>query len=287
MEDIDLSGSGTRNEDPRRHRFEVEPASNGLSASVPFAVRLGWLIDLERWMEPTAVEARLLSLISILVTIMTFSIGLIFAVVAQSSVMLAFSLEALVDIISSVIVYWRFAGPAEQTLQMRGRETRASVGIGLSFVLTGVVVLIDSLVHISQKSPVKDARALLGISIPSFLILLSLGSTKIYCARKLRSDALFEDGMCSLGSAIISMSVFLSIFVHRSHERIWFLDETFALIVAVIFFLYGFWIVTPHPWFSWSFWIPLEREEEEKNSSTKIPPSFGETYGSSESMQTV
>ncbi|GBG30788.1 Transmembrane protein 163 [Hondaea fermentalgiana] len=259
----------------------------------PVLVRLAWLVNPGRWIEPTPVEARVLSYLSIAVSLLAFSIGAGLASSSESSAMLAFALEALVDVISSIVVLWRFHGSTTQDEKMQNRELRAAVGIGLSFILSGFVVLVDSIVHLSSREAIVDVAALLGLSIPSWILLLSIGMLKLFVANKLKSDALFEDGICSIGSSTISMSIWISIAIHRSHPRIWYLDGVVALVIGIGFIVYGVFIVKPYPFWTRAFWLgekyadataELPRRTQDSSArngsgpSTTPPPSFGDSY---------
>lgn len=219
---------------------------------------------LQRWRSPTPAEARLLARVSIAVKLCMFALGLLVAVAGQSSSMLAFSLEAIVGVVSSSIVLWRFSGGAEAAADLEAtpavsgyslRELHAAVAIGLSFALSGFVVLLDAVVHLARRDVSDHERALLGLAGPSWLILMGLGLAKMYTSRKLASDCLFEDGVCSMGSSLISLAIVLSIIARRNNHDVWYLDGSFAVVMSLAFFVYGAVIVYPHKWWRRTFWL--------------------------------
>jgi hypothetical protein len=104
----------------------------------------------DRWRYPTHVEARVLSWASIVLTLLTSIAGLCLAVAGFSAAMLAFALEAVVDIVSSLVILWRFNGKDIDT--MRSREERSTVAIGLSFILLSILTICAALWHLSLVS---------------------------------------------------------------------------------------------------------------------------------------
>lgn len=208
---------------------------------------------MQRWKYPSSMEARWLSWITIIVTIVTGIIGLILASSGGSSSMLAFGMEALVDLLSSFIVLWRFED-VPSDLVLLAREKRAAVGVGLSFLVTGLVVLFDAVIHLAKASEITDTGALLAITIPTFVVLLALGVLKVHVSNVLKSAALFEDGVCSIGSAVLSLSIVVSIALYNGNEALWWVDSVFALFIALAFLAYGWFIVRREPWYSRRFW---------------------------------
>lgn len=162
------------------------PAGGVESGTPPCFVRMMWCFMPARWQEPRPVEARILSYVSMGISILACLIGFIMSYITMSSAMLAFALENLVDVLSSFVVIWRFSeSSAAQNVKIEERELRASVGIGLSFLLTGAVVLVDSTMHLTEREAIKDASVLLWLSIPSCILLGAVGLVKVYVAKKI------------------------------------------------------------------------------------------------------
>jgi divalent metal cation (Fe/Co/Zn/Cd) transporter len=185
--------------------------------------------------------------------------GVIIGLVDQSAVMLAFGLECMVDCFSSAVIIWRFRvvefeAPAK-------REARASVCIAFTFVLTGVLVLVDAIVHLEKSIKTENEQVLLGITIPSAIILVILGYIKIYWARKLGSQALFDDGTSSFGSALLASGTFMGIFAQMISPSLWWADSAFAITIALGLLFYGLLVLTKHDWMGRKFWKGDSRRE--------------------------
>ncbi|GBG29331.1 Transmembrane protein 163 [Hondaea fermentalgiana] len=214
------------------------------------------LCSLQRWRYPTTVEARVLSWLSVALTIITSSVGIGFAVGGHSALMLAYGLEALVDILSSFVILWRFQGATHDDQVHKRREGRAQALIGLSLLATGIIVFIDSCVHLAGKSKTVDETGILVVSVFSFLALSILGLLKAHVGIELKSNALFEDAVAAAGSAMLSLSAIIAISVHEDHPKMWWFDSVIAMFVSICFLLYGAYILHKWKWYRRAFWFP-------------------------------
>ena len=80
------------------------------------------------WSNPEPIHAYNLSLFSVLLTLVASLIGLLGYVPTGSSLVLCWGLENLVDLLSSLVVLWRFFNPGdteERILTLKKREKRA------------------------------------------------------------------------------------------------------------------------------------------------------------------
>ena len=87
---------------------------------------------LDRWVNnPGSKEAFQISIVSAVVTVIAFITGLSISISTHSSATLGYSLENLIDLISSLVVLWRFYGGdsvSSEELEKALKE-RASIGI--------------------------------------------------------------------------------------------------------------------------------------------------------------
>jgi len=196
----------------------------------------------QRWAHPTSREAMIVSWVSVLVTITTATVGIVLGAKDESPILLAYGLEAALDLVSSFAVLWRFWNKSKV-----GREKRASAIIGFSFVASGSVICVDSFVHLAKEHGPRDGKWEIVLAIVSIIVLGLLGFLKIYIGRALRSDALFEDGVSSFGSVSLSISVLVSIVVFQDHPNAWWIDSAFGVVVGLFFLLYGVFIVRKFP----------------------------------------
>lgn len=80
------------------------------------------------WNEPEAIHAYYLSVISVCLTSLAALLGLLAYKPTGSSLVLCWGLENLVDLLSSMVVLWRFFAPGdtpERIILLKKREKRA------------------------------------------------------------------------------------------------------------------------------------------------------------------
>lgn len=82
------------------------------------------------WGNPTAHHAYVLSLFSTCVTTTAAITGIVVYVMTGSSLMLSYGLENAVDLVSDLVVVWRFYCPADTIdeathIKLESREERA------------------------------------------------------------------------------------------------------------------------------------------------------------------
>ena len=185
-----------------------------------------------------------------------------------SSALFAYSLEALVNICSSLSVLWRFwndpDGEGHYFEITRRRERRASVCVGFTFVAIGIAVGSLAISHLMHKSPPTDSAVLLSISSVSLFVLTWSCVGKLYLASVLQSTALRKDAIVSGACSAMAGAVLFSTAVHNAHPKVWWLDSTVALLVAALLPLLGVQALTRNRWWDRSFWIDTDLPPEEQ-----------------------
>ena len=223
----------------------------------------------ERVKRPTVREALLISYASIVLTVITSITGFVLAVTFKSAATLGYALDSFVDIISSVIVVWRFYGDgsngAGDAARLALREKRASVGIAFTFVLLCVIVTVNASGHLADKKGPENAGALLGICVPSVFFLGALGLGKIHFARCLGSPALKKDGVCSLAAALMSFCIAVSIIIYASDPMAWWIDAVCAIFIGLGLGLYGLRTLVKNRWWTRAFWEPTELNKTQRD----------------------
>jgi len=198
-------------------------------------------IDWTFYLAPTEFHAYKVSLLSCAITILAVMIGLGCYAASSSPSMLGYTFENVVDLLSSIVVVWRFyidnggdvAGegvvPGAARDQMDRKEKRASILIAMILFLLGVVVASVAIAHLAESESVTDQGLLMGISFPSFLVFGALAAVKWRMSDILKSPAFRKDAMCSAFGAILSLGVFVSAAAGSNS-----LDGIVAVVVAVI-----------------------------------------------------
>uniref|UniRef100_A0AAQ6ID61 Cation efflux protein transmembrane domain-containing protein n=1 Tax=Anabas testudineus TaxID=64144 RepID=A0AAQ6ID61_ANATE len=173
-------------------------------------------------------KALWVSWISIVVT-------LILAVAAFSKHLKYF--DATLDVLSSVIVLWRYSNAA--AVHSAHREYIACVVLGIVFVLSSLCILGKAIHDLATRVPPEVDDFLFSVSIVSGLTCAVLAVAKFMLGRVLTSRALITDGFNSLVGAIMGFSILISAEVFKHHTDVWFLDGTIGVLIGLIILAYG------------------------------------------------
>jgi len=238
---------------------------------------------------PTAYDAYVLSWISMFFTVLAFGLGVGISVASHSAATLGYALENGVDSFSSALVLWRFwgggkeGGPTEAQLELR--EKRASIGIGMMFIILAVVVGGVASAHLDASEPPEEPGLLLGLSAPSVLIFLVLGVLKYRVGKKIDSPSLAKDGVCSLCGSGLSFGVCLgAAFIEQENYAVWWLDATIAVTVSIGLYFYGLYTLIKNAqagnlWWRLEFWYtpksrrtPMAEKEELDKAGIDMTP---------------
>lgn len=189
-----------------------------------------------RWSWTTI--AFVLAFLSLVLTLVAMIIGLVLAMITHSSAMLGFALENAVDFLSSILVCWRFySGASEEALELR--EKRASVGIGISFVVLACVVASTAAEHLTEQSDPEYVELLIALAAPSAALFGPLGLLKLWVGFKTNSASMKKDGLCSIFGTILSLGVIVGVVLYGADEKLWYADAVVALCVAVLLLIIG------------------------------------------------
>eukprot|EP00944_MAST-04C_sp_MAST-4C-sp1_P011346 g11346.t1 len=196
---------------------------------------------LDRWVNnPGSKEAFQISIVSAVVTVIAFITGLSISISTHSSATLGYSLENLIDLISSLVVLWRFyGGDSVSSEELEKREKRASIGIAILMVILAICVFAVAVEHLGEGHAPSALHQLVGLSVPSLLVFLILGGLKFNIAVKTHSPAMKKDAVCSLGGAVLSLGVLVGVGLFQSDDAIWWFDAFVAIVVSILLGLYG------------------------------------------------
>lgn len=236
------------------------------------------------WYEPTSYNAFILSTISLLVTVAAFVFGIVGFMSMQSSLLLCYAFENLVDLISSAIVLWRFYMPVgsmdSEALNalLEEREQRASVGISFVIIGLGFMIIVAAIEDFARglEREERDEWLLYYVSFISMIVFGALGLIKFRFSKLLKSESLYKDGICSMVGTILSASLFCNtVIILSTGSGNWWLDPTVAIICGLASLVYGLngiyysYVVEGLPIFSRKWWR-IKRSTPSKNNGTDV-----------------
>ncbi len=249
------------------------------------------------WSEPSGFHVYVLSWISLVITLIAGIGGIVAYYELDSSLILVYGLENLVDFMSSAIVLWRFYLPpnaeAAEEARLLSREKRASVGISFVLAVLGFgTILTASEDFAAGKEDLENLDPLFYVSFFSIIIFGILALFKLHYAKKLNSSSLKKDGICSTLGAILAGSLFLNTSLTKaSHGDLWWLDPFIAIICGIGSLVYGLngvykaYVRDGIPIFSCSWWMyggdsrqnEVEMKYPTSASDSQPPSTFGPT----------
>eukprot|EP00804_Cyclotella_cryptica_P011845 CCRYP_015366-RA/>CCRYP_015366-RA protein AED:0.33 eAED:0.33 QI:222/1/0.8/1/0.5/0.4/5/1668/275 len=239
------------------------------------------------WHEPNAQDAFWMSWVSLLFTVIAAFGGLIGFKKTDSTLILAFGLENLVDFTSSVIVLWRFYCPhgcddEAQMTKLKKREERASVAISMIIGILGLFVLGVAIYDFTQNDDEQNLALLFVISFVSIVIFGVLTVIKFKYARVLDSPSLYKDGICSLIGTSLSASLLLTTAIIEEVPQAGYIDPVVSLIVGLTAIVYGFKVIVGLvmdgvPIFHPGWWVEKKEIDEEGTDSAEYQQSEKDT----------
>lgn len=186
-----------------------------------------------------------MSWVSLILTFIAAIGGIIGYVQAQSTLILAFGLENVVDFMSSAIVLWRFYCPdgadEAKLAKLRKREERASVAISMVIGILGAWVFSEGVFDLCDRDQDldQDLDLLFTISFVSIIVFGALTIIKFQYSRKFDSASLYKDGICSLIGTCLSGSLLLTTAIIDKAPNAWCIDPIVSLLIGLSAIVYG------------------------------------------------
>mmetsp|Transcript_5203 Transcript_5203/g.7674 ORF Transcript_5203/g.7674 Transcript_5203/m.7674 type:complete len:258 (+) Transcript_5203:50-823(+) len=233
------------------------------------------------WNNPTEQHAYWLSLFSTGVTLTATVTGIVVFVLTGSSLMLSYGLENAVDLVSDLVVVWRFYCPGELDeathRKLESREERAGVAIAFSLAISGFLTLAGAASDYKRGGleAVGESQVtlLIGLSFTSIIIFGFLTVFKLHFSTKLNSPSLHLDGFCSFIGMVLSFSLFMATVLEVAEPSTWWFDPFLASIVGILSVLVGLRSLYKTaclqriPIYSFSWWMAYDRVDRESPSS--------------------
>ena len=189
---------------------------------------------LEKWRKVTIVVC----LASIVFTLLLGIGALVVSQTSDSSSAFAVALDAVLAIISSGSVIWRFYYGINGNGRTR-REWKACTIIASCFIFSGVLVVGRAVICIATNDRPRHAQDLLIMSVISCVGYFLLFLVKLCLAKKLESSALVADSIDALSGSGMSAGVITSTLVLEYIRKAWLIDPCTAIAIALATVIYG------------------------------------------------
>lgn len=182
-------------------------------------------------------KALYVSWVSIVVTLIMAVAAFTVSFMRHSASAFGFAFDATLDVMSSIIVLWRYSNAA--AVHSAHREYIACVILGVIFVLSSLCILGKATHDLATKLLPEVDDFLFSVSILSGITCAILAVIKFMLGRVLTSRALITDSFNSMVGAVMGFSILISAEVFRHYPEVWYLDGTIGVLIGLIILAYG------------------------------------------------
>jgi divalent metal cation (Fe/Co/Zn/Cd) transporter len=180
-----------------------------------------------------------LNIISVVVSTVCGVITFFLAIEEQSVSALGFATDTILDVLAFLTIIWRFTSSHEQTK----REMYVLRILAILFFISGFIVFIDSIHDIhNQIRPLSNNYLVIAVAIQT-LIFSCLAIAKYTVAKKLHVISAYSDAFNTLISALMALSVGVSITIYNSNSNVWYIDPTIGMFISMTIMCYGVWMM--------------------------------------------
>uniref|UniRef100_A0A6I8P6M7 Transmembrane protein 163 n=2 Tax=Ornithorhynchus anatinus TaxID=9258 RepID=A0A6I8P6M7_ORNAN len=182
-------------------------------------------------------KALWVSWFSIVVTLALAIAAFTVSVMRFSASAFGFAFDAILDVLSSAIVLWRYSNAA--AVHSAHREYIACVILGVIFLLSSICIVVKAIHDLSTRLLPEVDDFLFSVSVLSGILCSVLAVLKFLLGKVLTSRALITDGFNSLVGGVMGFSILLSAEVFKHNASIWYLDGSIGVLIGLTIFAYG------------------------------------------------
>ncbi|XP_076008518.1 transmembrane protein 163a [Genypterus blacodes] len=182
-------------------------------------------------------KALWVSWVSIVVTIVLAIAAFTVSIMRHSASAFGFAFDATLDVLSSIIVLWRYSNAS--AVHSAHREYIACIILGVVFILSSLCIVGKAIHDLATKLLPEVDDFLFTVSIASGLLCILLAVIKFMLGRVLTSRALITDAFNSLVGGIMGFSILVSAEVFKHQPDVWYLDGTIGVLIGLIILAYG------------------------------------------------
>lgn len=175
-----------------------------------------------------------LEVISIAWMALEFVLGVSAGLQAGSILLIAFGLDALLEVIAGGVLIWRLraeydGADNERVLTV---ERRASKIVKAILLLLATYVIVTSVINLVQHEVPGESGIGLVVAIASVVLMPVMTTMKRRLGAQIGSEALCEDAMCNVACAVLAALVLLGMLL-TALFGLWWADAVAAVIFAI------------------------------------------------------
>ena len=162
----------------------------------------------------------------------------------DSTAILSDALESIINIIASGFalysIYYSARHKDEDHPYGHGKMEYVAVGFeGALIFLTGIIIIIESIIKLFEKHVVQQVDIGLLLTLLSSLILLGMGLFLKQKGKKLKSEVLIADGKHLITDVVTSVGIIIGLIAYRFTGWYW-IDSTIAMVLALHIIFSGY-----------------------------------------------
>ncbi|GFU24309.1 transmembrane protein 163 [Nephila pilipes] len=176
---------------------------------------------------------------SVILSLILCILAFIFASLRHSPATFAFAADCVLDLLSSLIVIWRYFGSPYRP-SSRSREYKACISLGILFIVTGVGVIIEGIYFLYEKDVPKWYTILIILAAVGCCACFIIAFAKYILGKKLSSETLILDALNSFLSGLFALVIIISDVAYLKNKDIWYLDPLLSIVLSVGLIAFGF-----------------------------------------------
>ncbi|XP_056286919.1 transmembrane protein 163-like isoform X7 [Pseudoliparis swirei] len=177
------------------------------------------------------------SWVSIVITTLMAIAAFTVSVMRHSASAFGFAFNAVLDVLSSAIVLWRYRNAA--AVHSAHREYIACVILGVVFILSSLCIMGKAIHDLATKLLPEVDDFLFSVSIVSGVVCCILAVIKFMLGKVLTSRVLITDGFNSLVGGVMGFSILISVEVFKHEPQVWYLDGSIGVLMGLTILAYG------------------------------------------------
>lgn len=180
--------------------------------------------------------------LSIVLTLVCILSSVYLAYFDNSMTALAVSIDSLLDILVHLVVLWRYCRPLY--MSSKKIDTYANLSLAILFLVSSICIEFESIKNLLTHTKPIPSLLFIAISAGQSIIFSLLSIYKFYLAQHFtESSILISSGIDSFVTGISNFSMALSMGLFVMNKKIWFLDSSFGIIIGLIIFIYGLFLL--------------------------------------------
>lgn len=159
--------------------------------------------------------------------------SLVAGISANSTALIGFGLNSLVDSTASTVLVWRFRHERRGSREIEEVERKAGLVIGAILVVIALYITFRAVHALVEQAGPEASTLGMVITSASMLVLPVLATAKLRLAGALGSRSLRADGVLSAAGAILAAATLAGLGLSEALDW-WWADSVVAIVIATV-----------------------------------------------------